>query len=435
MRSRYQTHPLPGSLLALALLTAAACGNGEGPVSPAPIDELPRPLTAEEKAVIAASNAFGFDLLREVHAAETAPNVVLSPLSASLALGMTMNGAASETWEAMRSALRFGDLEEPAINASYHGLLDLLLDLDSRVTMEIANSIWAREGTPFVPAFFDAAREWFDAEVRELRFDDPASVDVINDWASDNTAGRIDEIIERIDPDNIMFLLNAVYFKGQWTVQFDPDDTRPAPFTRVDGSQVQVPLMHYPSDRRVRYTRTPELEAVDLGYGGGAFAMTIVLPAAERTLAETVASLDTESWDALVAALDSAKIVLQVPRFRVRYDELLNQPLTNMGMGIAFSGGADFTRLTPLAESYPVCIDFVRQKTFLEVNEEGTEAAAVTAVGVSVTSAPPSMIVDRPFLLAIRERHSGTILFLGAIGDPTAEESEPADDPPGQPCG
>jgi serpin B len=328
----------------------------------------------------------------------------------------------------MSAALRFGGLSEQQVNESYRGLMDLLLDLDPTVTVRIGNSVWSKRGFPFEPAFFTAVKDYFDAEARELDFSDPRSVDVINKWASDATNGRIDRVIREIADHHIMFLINAIYFKGKWERQFDARDTRQAPFTRADGSRVNVPMMSLKAGT-LPYTATPDMEAIELAYGGGAYAMLIVLAARGRTLTDLVRSLDAQSWNELAGGLDSVKVAVQMPRFRFKYEKLLNDPLIDMGMRTPFSARADFTRLTPVARTSPVCIHFVKQNSFVEVNEEGTEAAAVTTVGISVTSAPPTFAVDRPFLFVIRERLSGAILFVGAIGDPTAEESEPAESP------
>jgi serpin B len=418
---------------AVACVLALACGGNENVLDPTPIVELPRQLSATEQEIIRNTNVFGFDLFERVHAVETGPNVFLSPLSASMALGMLVNGAAGETWQGMRAALRFQGLSAEQINESYRGLMDLLLNLDPRVTVRIGNSVWSRLGVPFEQTFMSTVRDYFDAEARELDFNDPATLTAINGWASDATNGRIDRVLDEIRPDHIMFLLNAIYFKGKWERQFNPADTRQAQFTKEDGSQVSVPMMSLRQAVALPFAYTPEYQAIELAYGGKAYAMVIVLPAPGRTLSSLVQSLDAQAWNGLVERLDTASVQVQIPRFKLKYEELLNQPLMDMGMAQAFSRRADFIPLTPIARDNPVCINFVKQNTFVEVNEEGTEAAAVTTVGVSVTSLPPSFTVDRPFLFVIRERLSGTILFMGAIGDPMAEDAEAAASPP-PPC-
>ncbi|MFO7892505.1 MAG: serpin family protein [Longimicrobiales bacterium] len=408
----------------LALMTGC---NGEPTGPPEAITELPRPLTTAEEAVIEGSNLFALELLREVRAASDSPNVFLSPLSASMALGMTLNGAAENTWAQMRDVLGFAGLEEPAINESYRDLIALLLELDPQVTFGLGNSVWAREGIPFHDAFYDRVTTYFDAEAREVDFSDPAAKDAINAWVDDVTNGRITEMVQEIPPEMIMYLINAIYFNGDWREQFDPARTSAAPFERADGSTVSVPLMSINTD--FRSFRTQAAMGVELPYGGDAFTAVAVLPAdPERGIAEVVAELDAATWAEWMAALDEAdarEVVVQLPRFELEYERTLNDDLTALGMTDAFSElQADFTRLTPVdlpaGEGPPwVFISEVKQKTFLKVDEEGTEAAAATSVGIGLTSAPPSYRFDRPFLFAIRERLSGTILFIGVIGDPS----------------
>lgn len=414
-------------LLAATALVLAACGNGD-PASPArPITELPRELSVVEQEIVTSANAFGFDLFRLVHAKEEAPNVFLSPLSASTALGMALNGAAGETWEGMRTGLRLGNRPEQEINEGYRSLLELLVRLDPRVEFGVGNSVWTRQGFPVLPSFYDAVRKHFNAEAQERDFADPATVQAINAWIRKATAGMIEKGIDEISHADQMFLINAIYFVGKWTSRFDPSRTQQAPFTREDGTQVMVPLMWQKGE--FLYTGNARYQAIELGYGGGAYSMVVVLPAEGERLADIVAELTPGWWDGLVAALDTVMLDVYLPRFKIEYDAYLNDPLVAMGMGTAFSPDADFTRLTP----QPVCIQYVRQKTFVEVDEAGTKAAAATVGGVGAVSAPPMMRVDRPFLFAIRERFSGTVLFLGAIGDPTHEDP-PQVEKPAPPC-
>jgi serpin B len=402
----------------ILVLAAAACSDAAGPVVD-PITELPRALTASEQALIGASNVFGFGLVGRVVAADTRPNVVLSPLSASMALGMTLNGADGTTFDAMRGALGFGSLTQDEINASYRSLIDLLTDLDPTVRFEIANAIWANEGVPFHQAFFDAVAAAFDATAESRDFSDPATLAAINAWVDDLTDGLIDRIIESIDPALVMLLVNAIYFDGAWATQFDPADTRTESFTRDNGATVNVDMMSLTDvDARVGYA--PGYMAAELAYGGGAFSMVLVVPDDAR---DWLASLDAGGWDSVVAGLAPRELdLLSIPKFTLTYDAYLNDPLQAMGMDPAFQAGADFTRMSPIGDQ--LCIDFVRQKTFIEVDERGTRAAAVTSVGVGLTSFS-GFVVDRPFVFAIREKLSGTILFVGLVTDPTAQDPGP----------
>ncbi len=408
--------------LTFATLLAAACASD--PVSPgqAPprIEELPRALSEAERSVLRASNAFAFDLLREAHAREQRhPNVVLSPFSASMALAMTMNGAEGTTYDEMHSMLGFDGLTPEQANQSYRDLMDLLLGLDPQVELVIANSVWAREGFPFLQSFYDVVAQYFDAQARTLDFDAPDAPATIDAWVSEQTRGRIPTIIESIPPDAVMYLINAVYFKGSWRDQFDPADTRTEPFRRDDGSTVDVPMMNG-SDMKIRLGGADGVRLAELPYGGDAFTMVVVLPPEGTALADLVATLDEAAWDRWVATLrdgDTRGVPVAMPRFEITWDGVLNETLRALGMQQAFYPGG-FTRLAEGQVGEMLYVNDVKQKTFLRVDEEGTEAAAVTSVGIRIVSMPVGIRLDRSFLLAIRERHSGAILFLGAIDDP-----------------
>lgn len=403
--------------LTLVVLLAAACSDGTGPSQQPPplLTELPRPLTAAESGIAQAANQFSFDLLRAAQARNPAETIFLSPLSVSMALGMTLNGAAGTTYDQMRSVLGFGTLSQEEINAAYHGLLELLAGLDNTSDMLVANSIWAREDMPFVPEFLAAGREWFDAEVQSVDFDDPATLTLVNDWVRTRTGGKIPTLLDGFDPDIVMTLINAIYFKGAWRQPFDPRQTSAGIFRGTAGDR-SVPMMHRTGNLRAGLQH-PDAEVVELLYGNGAFAMTIVLPREGRTVPQVVASLTPAAWNNLVGSLvESDQAMLTMPRFRIEYERSLRADLEALGMTDAFVGGlADFSRL--VVPPPPLVITSVLQKSFLEVNEEGTTAAAATAVQVGVTSAPPSIRIDRPFLLVLRERLSGTILFIGQIAN------------------
>ena len=401
-------------LLALAPVLLAAAGCGESFTGPSDgvdeITELPRALSAAEVELIAANNRFAFDLLAQAN--RPGDNLFLSPLSASMALGMTMNGAAGETWNQMRDALGFGNLAEEEINASYKSLLELLVGLDPSVETAIGNSVWTRQGFPVHADFLDAVREAFGAEVAELDFANPSAPARINEWVSDATRGRIEDIVpEAIPSAVIMYLINAIYFKGSWTLQFDPSDTRAEPFYLDDGSTRTVPLMTLDTD--LPYQENDRFQAVDLPYGGRAFSMTVLLPQHGVTADDLAASLDAAEWDDIAAGFRDTDLRVSLPRFRMAYERTLNDDLHALGMVDAFSPAADFSRLSPAG----VWISEVKQKSWVDVNEEGTEAAAATVVTV-VESAGLELRADRPFLFFIRERLSGTILFAGKLATP-----------------
>lgn len=406
----------------LALIAITACNDPNAPSSRAArITALPRTLSGGEQAVIAGSNAFGFGLLRELERTRADSNIFMSPLSASMALGMTMNGAAGETFDEMRAALVFGTQPGAEINASYRSLIDLLRGLDPTVDFRIANSIWYRAGFPFEQTFLDESRQFFDAKVAGLDFAAPTSVPAINGWVNESTNGKIDKIVDGpIADDVVMYLINAIYFNGSWTTRFDKSLTRADQFTTVSGTTAAIAMMRRTDT--VRVAETADAQVVDLPYGGGAYSMTIMLPKQGKSVGAMLSSLTAESWQAAVAATTPRSVELQMPKFSLRWEALLNDPLEALGMRQAFNaGGADFTRMSRTAGT-KLYISRVKQKSFVDVHEEGTEAAAVTSVEIRVTCAcgPQVIRIDRPFIFAIRERLSGTIIFLGKIVRPPA---------------
>ncbi len=384
---------------------------------PPELTSLPRALTTGEVKVRDASNAFAFALWGKIAAAQRDSNVFVSPLSASFALGMTMNGAAGTTADQMRSALQFGGATLNEINGGYKSLIALLTSLDATTQMQIANSIWYRQGFPFRQAFFDTTRTYFDAAVQGLDFTSvPASLATINGWVSDKTMGKIPKVLDSIEAQQVMFLINAIYFKGQWRLKFDPAQTAAASFSAAGGGAQSVQLMHRLDT--LSYAEGTTYQAADLTYGNSAFTMTVLLPKSGTDVETLAASLTPAAWQGITAGFQTRKIDFSMPKLTLRYERKLNDDLKRLGMVVPFSpGGADFTLMAPAPTGNQLYIDFVKQNTFVDINEEGTEAAAVTTVGVGVTSAPvyPVMRVDHPYLVVLRERLTGTVLFMGKI--------------------
>lgn len=399
-----------------ALVLAAGCDDL--PTDPAvrPIDGLSRELTATEEALVGAGNSFAFDLLREVNESEVpVKNVFLSPLSASMALGMALNGARGETFEAMRKVLGLSGLDQGEINRSYRTLIDLLLGLDPTVSISIANSAWYDSRLTPKPEFRRSLEAGFDSRFEALDFQDPGAVGTINAWVKEATKGRIPKIIDQVNPLEVMFLVNAIHYKANWTRKFDKKDTGPGTFMVGGNTPRSVDMMRN-DEVEFRWAHGPEVSIAEIPYAGGAYGMTVVLPWEGESLDDLVARLDTESWSRWIGLLgDEREGWLALPKFKIEYEAQLKDALVALGMGVAFNrDDADFSGIFDLE----VAISRVVQKTFVKVDEEGTEAAAATAVGFRPDSAPPGFAVDRSFLFAIRERFSGTILFIGKVVDP-----------------
>ncbi len=400
-------------------LAVVACGEPTSPgTKPAVISALPRALTAAESAIASSTPSFGVNLLREVNRSFADSNVFLSPLSASMALGMTMNGANGTTYTQMREALGLPDQPLANLNAGYQSLIAMLRGLDATVDFRLANSIWyANSFAPLIaPTFLTDTRMFFDAQVSGLDFQSPQAPSTINTWVNTSTNGKIERIVDAIPANVIMYLINATYFKGSWRDGFDPAATATAPFTTQTGAAVSVPTMTRKGGFRARIANG--IDVAELPYGGDAFVMTIVMPPVGQPINAFVASLTASSWASIVSGLTEVTWDVYLPKFTLRFEDKLNTELQALGMQQAFvPGGADFTRLSPTA-GRELFVSEVKQKTFVDVNEVGTEAAAVTSVGIGVTSLPPSIRFNRPFVFAIRERLSGTVLFMGKIVKP-----------------
>ena len=402
-------------LTAVSVLTIALAQCGSDPLGP--IDELPRDLSRAETRLIEIDNSFGLKLFREINAQDPGKNLFVSPLSVAMALGMTYNGADGETQQAMARTLELEGMTIQEVDEAYRDLISLLLDLDPRVEFALANSIWYRNTMTFEQAFLDINRDYFNAEVTGLDFADPAAAGTINNWVNENTNGKIPEIVaDPVTDDLVMFLINAIYFKGDWTSQFDKSLTRDAPFTLADGSQKQVETMFHESSAAVRVYSDDLLRAIDLPYGGDAFSMTILLPRDGVQLDDAITALDGPRWQAVTEGLAEAARIVGLPKFTLEYEIELKDVLSALGMEVAFGAGANFSKMGPRIDLF---ISEVKHKTFVDVNEEGTEAAAATSVGIGITSVGPGpFLVDRPFVFVIRERFSGAIIFVGKILDP-----------------
>jgi serine protease inhibitor len=370
--------------------------------------------------LVSANTRFGFKLYAEMLKEDAGKNLFISPASVGLCLAMAYNGAAGETRQAMASALEASEFKLDDFNRAYAELKAALASADPKVQLDIANSLWARKGLDFKQDFINRNKQFFGAEVSALDFDDPSSVATINSWVSNKTKGKIEKIVDQISNDTILFLINAIYFKGKWSRQFDKAQTREDAFTTAAGAQKRVPMMS--QSGRFMYLESPGFQAVSLPYGDGRVSMYVFLPAKGSGLDQFHKGLSVASWEEWVGKFEEMEGSLRLPRFKVEYEAALNDALKALGMGVAFDQTrADFSGM--VENTGRVFISQVKHKTFAEVNEEGTEAAAVTSTEMRATSArQPSktfqMIVDRPFFCAIRDNTTGTVLFMGSIIDP-----------------
>ena len=370
--------------------------------------------------VVSANTRFGFDLFNELRQTEPDKNIFISPLSVSIALAMTLNGASSETEQAMTNTLHLQRLDAESINAGYAGLRQALQVADPKVALTIANSLWARQGVPFKQDFLQRNTEYFSAEIATLDFMDPNTLTTINQWVNTNTNGKIPKILDEINADLVLFLINAIYFKGTWQTEFDPAHTRDSTFYLATGGEKQVPMMTRSADYPYYENYDEKFQAISLPYGDGRMSMYVFLPYGESDLNAFLDGLNTENWEDWLSQFREREIFLSMPKFKLEYKKMLNSPLKSLGMEIAFAPDrADFSRMADLEMlGKNLYIGEVLHKAVVEVNEEGSEAAAVTSIGIRETSAPPAFVADRPFFFAIRDNETKTVLFMGTVVDP-----------------
>jgi serpin B len=427
------------SLLALALIgcttldsantQASPIGSTANP-SPTNVTASPQPMPNNrannrkvklDDRLVQANTSFGFKLFDRVAKQDANKNIFISPSSVAIALSMTYNGASGETQQAIAKALELQGIKIDEVNSFNHTIQQLLATGDTNVELNIANSLWARKDITFAQDFLKKVKEFYQAEITNLDFADPNSVNTINAWVKKNTKDKIDKIVDRIDRDSMLFLINAVYFKGKWEAPFEKSLTKPQPFTIADGTKIQHPAMSRSGG--YRYYDAPTFQAISLPYGSGRFGMEVFLPKSESSLVEFQKQLTAKNWQDWSTNFTYKQGLIQLPRFKIEYEISLKNALQNMGMAIAFDPDkADFRNLS----TFKAAIGDVKHKTFVDVNEEGTEAAAVTSVEMRVTSAMPSeetpfqMIVDRPFFFTISDRQTGTIIFMGTIKNPSS---------------
>ena len=382
------------------------------PDKPVPIN-----LSDDQVSLIESGNSFAFDIFTKVlNSAREGENVMISPLSISYALSMTLNGADGATRDSIIETLRLNGITIDAINTSFKDLTDALLSVDKRVLMSIANSVWTEKDFIVKQSFIDILTEYYKAESKSFDINDSSAPAKINAWIEDKTNGLIKNMVDKLNDNAVMLLINAIYFKGKWSSQFDKAKTVPMPFYKAGGSSADVPMMKQETEFKV--FEGDGFILAEFPYGQGNFVMDVILPESGNSLETTLASVNDASFTSWIAQMNKRKIDLSFPKFKYGFKKKLKDILTDMGMGIAFYEGADFSNIS---DQYDLLINEVTHQSFIETNEEGTEAAAATVVEIGVTSAPPSPLVlnlDHPFLYIIRETTTNSIIFMGRVSDP-----------------
>lgn len=398
------------TLLIVMTLLTVGCKKEEKNL---PKEPVAISLPAKARAMIKQSNSFGIDLFKEV-ALSDEDNLMLSPLSASTALSMLLNGCEEETYVQIRDMLGYKELSLDEINENYNSLVGQLLIIDPAVQLALANSVWYRQDFAAKQTFLEKMNASYNSSTEALDFASPSALTTINNWAKDNTNGKIEKVLEVIDPDAAMFLMNALYFKGDWTYKFDKNKTAQRLFYPQNSDPENVVMMH--SEMPFRLYNGNDFRAIELPYGQQNFAMVVILP--NGKLDGFLESFSGDIWEEITASLDAiepASSEISLPKFKFDYVKILNDQLKSLGMTDAFY---PFTANLSGISDDDIYVNFVQQNTFVDVNEEGTEAAAVTTIGIDYTTIAEPVEVNRPFIFAIRERTTNALLFIGKVEMP-----------------
>lgn len=393
-------------LILLAVILLGGCGS---PFGSAEFEKEDYKLMAE------ANNRFAFDLLEELKKSEDGENLFFSPTSIHMAFSMTYNGADGETLEEMANVLHIKDFNKEEVNQANASFLSKTLEKDFSATLNIANSLWIQKDYPFLEEFVTKTKDYYLAEVREMDFLDKKSLDEINGWVEKKTSGKIKKLLDQIRPDTVAYLINAIYFKGDWEYPFEESQTFEDDFHLADGEKKLHPFMS--QMREFPYFEDDFIQGIELPYKDNELSMIVLLPKEGKTLADLRKQLSFEQWNSWLSQFQETQGRILLPKFTTEYSVTLNDALINLGMPTAFTGLADFSQMV---ENDGVYIDEVRHKSFIEVNEKGTEAAASTSVAIVETAAFDQfeMEVNRPFFFAIKDNESGMILFMGEIHEP-----------------
>jgi serpin B len=404
------------ALLVVILLFFSSCKKESS--GPLPVDPVQINLTTDQVSLIESGNSFAFDIFSKVveNTAGT-ENIIISPLSISSALSMTLNGANGATRDSMLKALRMNGLTPEIINSSYKSLTEALFNVDKRVLISIANSVWSEKNFVVKKPFTDILTGYYNAESRSFDITDPQVPSLINNWIDTKTNGLIKNMVDKLDPNTVMLLINAIYFKGKWKSQFDAANTVQGSFYKPGGVTEQVPMMKQTSDYKIY--KGEGFTLAELPYGQGNFVMDVILPDDNNGINNIIPLINDNTVKGWLNLMSSRKTDLSFPRFKYEYKKELTDILTDMGMGITFGNNADFSNISDLK----LYISLVLHQAFIETNEEGTEAAAATIVGISNTAIiePFNLNIDHSFLYIIRETTTNSILFMGRVADPLSE--------------
>ncbi len=405
----------------ILILSIIACSGSKEkenqPINRYPIVDTTRPLSKDEKVILSGIRNFGFNLFSKMITSETFKNknLVISPFSISMALGMALMGAEGETYQQMSEVLGFPGMTTESVGENYKSLFLILENLDSSIDFDIANSVWIREGFPVYDSYISRCRDYFYASIFPDEPFDTATTSKLNNWVNEKTNGKISKIVDRIPDTMVTMLVNAIYFFGKWTHPFDPGATHDDIFTNINGEVKKVSMMQHAD--KFKYLESENFKLLSLPYGNKKFYMTIILPDPGISIYDLPATALTDLFD-LWSRAEEMEVKVELPRFEYSSPAIeVKDFLKTLGMVDPFlPDRANFKGLTPKSNFF---ISNVMHKTYIKVDEKGTEAAAVTVVGAAVTCIRegPVFRVDHPFIFVIHDAKTKSPLFMGIITD------------------
>ena len=404
-------------MLMILLMLVTGCGKELNPESLKLSNDVQFGITDYQK-ISTPNNQLGFQLFGEV-SEDNNGNIFISPISLYMALSMLYNGAEGKTKEEIAKVLHVEGMDVNELNKANASLRSKLQNDSTQIQLNVANSIWLNDNFHFRSNFAKNNSHYFQAKIEEININDQKTPKRMNDWSKESTNGKIDNIVsEPLDRYLVAMLINAIYFKGDWTYPFDHEQTQKQSFHVTDGTTKEIPLMVL--NETLPYFEHEKFQAVSLPYGDETVSMKVLLPKENSSLDELKGIFTMDNWKKWESALYEQNGTILLPKFQLEYEAILNDCLVNLGMATAFSQNANFMRM--IEEINSLTISAVKQKTFIDVNEEGTEAAAITSVAIAETAAPAKsfyMKVNRPFIIVITDDETETILFMGAIANPT----------------
>ncbi|HZL10895.1 MAG TPA: serpin family protein [Prolixibacteraceae bacterium] len=403
------------SYFTIVLLMASCSNDQENPI----VSDLK--ISEKSVEIITTDNQFGFEIFQKVNASVDEPqNIMISPLSVSLALAMVYNGTEGNTKLQMEEMLHKANLTSEDINQTYKDLVTALSSHDPKVELSISNAIFYRNSFRVKDNFITTNRNFYQAEVAGLDFSKTTeTLNTVNGWVNNKTKGKIEKIIEEVKADDVMYILNAIYFNGEWQYRFDTKKTTDLSFTKEDQSVIQVPTMTI--ENSFKYYDHPDFQMLEMPYGSGKYSMLILLPASGKNTSDVISLLTAKNVNDWISKLTEQKEKVFLPKFEFKFEQSLIDQLKALGMTDAFNDSK--TDLSGISDATGLVVSEVMHKSYIKVDERGTEAAAVTGITVGLTSVGPDMSfrVDRPFVFVIREKDTNAILFVGKVMNPKEE--------------